>query len=125
MSFISVSRIKISIELKGKGLLEAELVRHLAPVSVGTITRALPLEGRVVRDASYISILTNLSIGAEKQREEFKRGEIAYMIANNTICIFTKDAKVKGLNPIGRVLTNIEVMEKAINGDVIVMSLSL
>ena len=116
----SVSRIKAIIELKGKGSLECEFIRHIAPLTVGSIVRALPLEGRVIIDDKYIGLITNLTLGAEKQREEYRKGEMAYMLANNAICIFKKDSKIKGLNPIGRVINeDLSILEKAEMGDVI------
>lgn len=121
MSISSVSRIKGVIELRDKGVCNCEFVRHSAPVSVGSIIRALPLEGRVIIDENYVGLVTNLSLGAEKQREAFKRGDIGFMVANNAICIFKKDVRVKGFNPLGRILSNMEVLEKAVMGDIMVI----
>ncbi len=121
MSVSSVSRIKGIIELRGKGVCECEFIRHLAPLSVGSIVRALPMEGRVIIDENYVGLVTNLSLGAEKQRDAFKRGDMAFMIVNNAICIFKKDVRVKGFNPIGRILSNIEVLEKASIGDIMII----
>ncbi|MBI5133457.1 MAG: hypothetical protein HZA83_01975, partial [Thaumarchaeota archaeon] len=42
----SVSRTRLMLELKGKGVCECELARHLAPLTVGTLMRSLPVEGR-------------------------------------------------------------------------------
>ncbi len=121
MSTSSVSRIRRVIELRGKGVCQCEFIRHLAPLSVGSILRALPLEGRVIIDDNYVGLVTNLSLGAEKQRDTFKRGDMAFMVANNAICIFKKDARVKGFNPIGRVLSNIEVLDEASMGDIMII----
>ncbi|GIU72800.1 MAG: hypothetical protein KatS3mg003_2279 [Candidatus Nitrosocaldaceae archaeon] len=121
MSAGSVSRIKGIIELRGKGSCECEFIRHLAPLTVGSILRALPLEGRVLVEDEYVGLVTNLSIGAEKQRDSFKRGDIAFMVANNAICIFKKDVSMKGFNPVGRVISNIEVLEKASMGDIMII----
>ncbi len=120
----SVSRIKGLIELKGKGVCECEFIRHLAPLSVGSIVRALPLEGRVIKDDFYVGVILNIALGAEKQKDEFKIKDIGFMVANNVLCIFTKDVKVKGFNSIGRVLSNIEILETASMGDILVIKRS-
>jgi hypothetical protein len=121
MSISSVSRIRGTIELRDKGICECEFIRHLAPLSVGSIVRALPLEGRVIIDDNYVGLVTNLSLGAEKQRDTFKKGDMAFMVANNAICIFKKDVRLKGFNPIGRVLSNIDILEKASMGDIMII----
>ena len=118
----SVSRTKLLLELKGKGTCECELARHLAPHTVGSLLRALPFEGRTHRfEDKFVYFETGLTIGTEKQRTAFKRGELAFMIANGSICIFVKDATSSGLNPIGRVISNIELLETSAPGDVLVL----
>ena len=118
----SVSRIKLLLELKGKGTCECELARHLAPLTVGSLLRTMPVEGRVHRfEDKFVYFETGLTIGTEKQRASFKRGELAFMIANGSICIFVKDASNPGLNPIGRVTSNLELLESSAPGDVLAL----
>lgn len=118
----SVSRTKMLLELKSKGTCECELARHLAPLTVGSLLRAVPVEGRVHRfEDKFVYFETGLSIGTEKQRSSFKRGELAFMISNGSICIFVKDAPGSGLNPIGRVTSNLELIESSGPGDVLVL----
>ncbi len=114
-----MSRTKLLLELKGKGACECELARHLSPLTVGNMLRTLPVEGRAHRfEDKFVYFETGLSIGAEKQRSSFKRGELAFMISNGSICIFIKDAIGSGLNPIGRVISNLELIESSAAGDV-------
>lgn len=117
----SVSRTKLLLELKGKGLCECELVRHLAPLTVGTLLRSTPLEGRVHRfEDKFVYFETGLTIGTEKQRTGFKRGDMAFMIASGSICVFLKDTTATtNMNPIGRVIANIELIESSAPGDVL------
>ncbi|MEM0363950.1 MAG: cyclophilin-like fold protein [Candidatus Nitrosocaldus sp.] len=120
---MSVSRIRLVLEIKGKGRCECELARHLAPLTVGSILRALPIEGRVYRyDGAFIYMETGLTIGREKQRDEFKRGDIGFMVANGALCIFLKDVKGMMFNPLGRVINNIELLEGASAGDVLLLA---
>lgn len=116
----SVSRLRLEIQVSNRGSAFCEVVRHLAPITSGTILKSLPLKDRVHRfreDFAYVE--TGLVIGAEKQRSRFKRGDIAFMISNGSVCIFIKDAAVQPMNPIGTVLSGLEFVEASMPGDVI------
>jgi hypothetical protein len=117
----SVSRTRLVVELKGKGVCECELARHLAPLTVGTLLRSVPVEGRSHWfEDKFVYFETGLTIGTEKQRSEFKRGDMAFMIANGSICIFLKDAMAStSMNPIGRVVSNLELIGTTAAGDVL------
>lgn len=119
----SVSRTRLMLELKGKGVCECEFARHLAPLTVGTLLRALPVEGRAhYFEAKFVYFETGLTIGTEKQRSDFKRGDMAFMISNGSVCIFVKDASAStNMNPIGRVITNLELIESSAPGDVLLL----
>jgi hypothetical protein len=122
MLYVSVSRVRITLEVKGKGVCELELVRHLAPLTVGSILRVLPIESRVYRfNEKFLYFDTPLLIGVEKQRDSFKRGEVGFMVSNNTICIFLKDVHGMRFNPIGRVISNMELLDHVSN-DVVVLA---
>lgn len=119
----SVSRTRLMLELKGKGVCECELARHLAPLTVGTLLRVLPVEGRAhYFEDKFVYFETGLTIGTEKQRSDFKRGDMAFMISNGSVCIFVKDASAStNMNPIGRVITNLELIESSAPGDVLLL----
>jgi hypothetical protein len=118
----SVSRFKLALDVANKGSAEAELVRHLAPVTSNAILKSLPLQDRVHRYADkFVYIETGLVIGAEKQRTQFRRGDVAYLTSNGSICVFVQDATVQPMNPIGVITNNIEVVESSQPGDVMVV----
>ena len=119
----SVSRTRLMLELKGKGVCECELARHLAPLTVGTLMRSLPVEGRAhYFEDKFVYFETGLTIGTEKQRSDFKRGDMAFMISNGSICIFVKDESAStNMNPIGRMITNLELIESSAPGDVLLL----
>jgi hypothetical protein len=118
----SVSRFKLTIEVANKGSTSAELVRHLAPLTSNAILKALPLQDRIHRYADkFVYIETGLVIGAEKQRTQFRRGDLAYLTSNGSICVFVQDATVQPMNPLGVVTGNIEVIESSQPGDVMVV----
>jgi hypothetical protein len=118
----SVSRLKIAIEIQDKGSAWAELVRHLAPLTIGTILKSLPLQDRVHRYADkFIYVETGLVIGLEKHRTQFRRGDIAYLTSNSSICVFVQDAKVQPMNSLGTVTSNLEIIESSRTGDVMII----
>ena len=116
----SVSRLRLIAEIAGRGSAECELVRHLAPVTAGALLKALPVQDRVHRfEDKFVYIETGLIIGAEKQRTQFKRGDVALLSSNGAICFFIKDCAVQGMNPIGKMLSNVEMVEASQAGDVL------
>jgi uncharacterized protein len=119
----SISRLPITLEITNKGFAECEMIRHLSPVSVGMILKRLPLQDRIHKFADkLVYIETGLTIGAEKQKTRFKRGDIAYMTSNGSICIFIKDSSVIPMNPIGIVKSNLEIIEDTRAGDTMILS---
>jgi uncharacterized protein len=119
----SISRLPVTLEITNKGIAECEMIRHLSPVSVGMILKRLPLQDRIHKFADkLVYIETGLTIGAEKQKTRFKRGDMAYMTSNGSICIFIKDSSVIPMNPIGVVKSNLEIIEDTRTGDIMILS---
>jgi uncharacterized protein len=118
----SVSRVPVVIQISDKGMTPSELIRHLSPLCVRMILNSLPIQDRIHKiSESIIYIETNLVIGAEKQKTHFKRGDIAYMTSNSSICIFTKDSVVTPMNHIGMVKSNLELIESTQSGDFMIL----
>jgi uncharacterized protein len=108
------------VSIRGKGEFNIDLYKHLAPITVNSILRALPLNARVtIYPKAMVCILTGLKTGVEKQRLEYAKGEIAFLAANGSLCFFMSAAKSQSpLNPIGKVTSNPELLEKLTAGDV-------
>ncbi len=118
----SVSRLDIAIEIQNKGCASAELVRYLAPLTIGTILKRLPLQDRLHKYVhQFVYIETGLIVGPEKQKTQFHRGDIAYLTSNSSFCVFVQDAKVQPMNSLGRVTSNLEVIESSISGDIMIV----
>ncbi|NHV96642.1 MAG: hypothetical protein HA494_02475 [Thaumarchaeota archaeon] len=118
---ISATRRSIKIEVAGKGLCEGEFHRHKAPLTVGLLLRSLPLSGRAVRyKDEFVYFTTNLVAGLEKPSQTFKKGDIAFLPLNGSICIFLKDCQLnQRMTPLGQVTSGLEVIGSAAAGDVI------
>jgi uncharacterized protein len=118
----SVSRIPVIIQISNKGMAACEMIRHLSPLCVRIILNSLPIQDRIHKISESITYIeTKLTIGAEKQKTHFKRGDIAYMTSNSSICIFTKDSVVTPMNHIGIIKSNLEIIEATQSGDVMTL----
>ena len=119
----TVSRIPLILEISNKGVVECEIIRHLCPITTKLILNGLPLKDRIHKlQRALVYMETGLIIGAEKQRSRFRRGEMAYLTANGSVCIFVKDCPaISTMNPIGIVTSNLRILESAQTGDVIIL----
>ena len=118
----SVSRFNIIIEIVGKGSTTAELVRHLAPLTSNAILKALPLRDRIHKYSDkFAYIETKLVLGAEKQKTQFRRGELAFLPLNGSICLFLQDATVQPMNPLGAIIENVGLFESSHPGDIMLV----
>src|SRR5581483_7954244 len=109
----SVSRVPLVLEIVSKGLMECEIVRHLSPLTVSALLSHLPIRGRIHKmDRDFIYAETGLRLGKEKQRSTFKLGEMAYLSANGSLCIFLKDKVTYCMNPVGLITMNLDIAER-------------
>ena len=104
----SVSRIPIIMEVVGNGKVKCELVRHLSPLTVSNILHSIPITGRLhYLGTKLVYFETGLNMGAEKQRAVFSKGDIGYMTSNGSLCIVLQDLSGIMMNPVGRVLDDL------------------
>jgi hypothetical protein len=96
-----------------------EIIRHLCPITAKTILKGLPLKHRIHKlGGTLVYMETGLTIGAEKQRSRFRRGEMGFLTSNSSVCIFVKDSPaISSMNPIGMVRSNLELVESIHTGD--------
>ena len=116
----SVSKIQVILEIRGKSKLNCELKRHLSPRTVGIISRSLPLEGNAHQITSNIAYFeTSIDSGTDRPRKEFKKGDIAFLPANGSICFFSEDvSSSKTMTPIGKILSDVSSLRDIKSGDV-------
>lgn len=124
MSAGSVSRIEINVEIKGKSQLKCELKRHLAPKTVGSISRSLPLEGNAhTMGNSFVYMETKINVGGERQRTQFKKGDVSFMASTGSICFFINNTEsTKAMTPIGAITSNVDALNNIKSGDVFVIT---
>lgn len=116
-----MSGLHLVVEIKGKAKLNCELKRHLSPKTVGIISRSLPLEGNAhFLGQSIIYFETAIRSGVERQRKEFKKGDVAFLPTGGSICLFVSDAiSTKPMAPIGRISGDVNLLKNAKPGDVV------
>lgn len=120
MSAGSVSKQDLVLTLKGKASLNLELKRHLAPKTVGTIMRSIPIEGNAHMIGTSIAFVdTTIRAGGEKLRTQFKKGDVGFLASNSSICFFMDDiSSTKAMTLIGKVGSNIESLKNVKPGDI-------
>jgi len=121
MSVESVSRKQLILEIKGKEKISCELKRHLSPKTVGAIMRSLPLEGNAhLLGKSIVYFETPIDSGIERPKKDFKKGDVAFLPSEGSICFFTNDASYgKTMTPIGKISENIDYLKSVKSGDVL------
>ena len=120
MSAGSVSKLDFVLSLKGKTVLNLELKRHLAPKTVGGITRSIPIEGNAHMMGNSIAYVdTNIKTGGEKLKTQFKKGDVTFLAANGSICFFIDDVQgTKPMTLVGKITTNLESLRNVKPGDI-------
>jgi len=118
----SVSRIPVEINIEKKGIIKAQLIRHLAPLTISEILKNLPIRGNVYSHIDrFYYLRTNLVLGAEKQKKIFNRGDIAYLPSNGAICFFVAETETSLMNYIGKIISNIDILRKLQSTDILTL----
>jgi len=115
-----ISRIKIKFIIESLGEAEGELVRFLAPRTIDTIVRRLPIEGRaaVWKEEVYFEI--PLKMGEEKAKSTVEEGTIAYWPMSSALCVFYgKSQPYSPVSILGKITTNIDLFKQVKSGSTI------
>ena len=124
MSTGTVSKIDVILEVNGRERIKCQLKRHLSPITVGLITRMLPLEGNVHRmGRSIMYFETGINSGIERKRTDFKKGDIAFLPTEGSICFYMDDiSDGKPMTIIGKIIDDIEKLSGIKSGDTLSLS---
>ena len=101
----TVSRFDVILKINNDVNIPCQLKRHLSPITVGLITRMLPLSGNAHQmGKSIVYFETNLNSGIERKKTDFRRGDIAFLPAEGSVCFYIDDVyDGKPMTPIGRI----------------------
>ena len=101
----TVSKFDLILKINGSENMLCQLKRHLSPVTVGLIMRMLPLSGNVHQmGKSIVYFETNINSGIERKKTDFKKGDIAFLPIEGSICFYIDDvSNGKPMTPIGTI----------------------
>lgn len=112
-----ISRIKIKFTIEGLGKAEGELVRFLAPRTVGMIVRKLPMEGRAALWKEEVYFETPIKMGEEKAKATVEKGTIAFWPMGSAICVFYGETQpYSPVNVLGKITKNLELFGRVKSG---------
>ena len=112
-----ISRIKIKFTVEGLGEAEGELVRFLAPRTVGMIVRKLPMEGRAALWKDEVYFETPIKMGEEKAKATVEKGTIAFWPMGSAICVFYGESQpYSPVSILGEITENLEVFSRVKSG---------
>lgn len=113
----SITRIPIKFTIENIGGAEGELIRHLAPRTVDTITKTLPIVGRAALWKEEVYFEIPVKMGDEKAKPRVEKGTIAFWPMGNALCIFFGNSQpYSPVNIIGKVTKNLEAFAEAKSG---------
>nr|AIE92079.1 hypothetical protein [uncultured marine thaumarchaeote AD1000_19_G10] len=120
----TVSKIDVILEVNGRERIKCQLKRHLSPITVGLITRMLPLEGNVHQfGRSIMYFETGINSGIERKRTNFKKGDIAFLPTEGSICFYMDDiSDGKPMTIIGKIIDDTEKLNGIKSSDILSLS---
>ncbi|MEM3464622.1 MAG: cyclophilin-like fold protein [Candidatus Bathyarchaeia archaeon] len=112
-----ISRVKIKFVIEELGEAEGELVRFLAPRTVDTVVRKLPIEGRAALWKEEVYFETPIKMGEEKPKSTVEKGTIAFWPMGNALCIFYGESQpYSPVNVLGKITKNLELFRQVKSG---------
>ena len=120
----TVSKVDVTLEINGNAKISCQLKRHLSPITVGLITRMLPLKGNAHQmGQSVVYFETKINSGIERKRTDFKKGDIAFLPTEGSICFYMDDVfGGKLMTIIGKITDGVEKLKAVKSSDVLSLS---
>jgi hypothetical protein len=119
-----ISRVKVKFVIEGLGEAEGELVRFMAPRSVDTIVRKLPVEGRAALWKEEVYFEIPVKMGEEKAKATVETGAIAFWPMGSALCIFHGTSQpYSPVSVLGKVTRNLELFKQVKSGATIKVEL--
>jgi hypothetical protein len=112
-----VSRVKVKFLIEGLGQAEGELVRFLAPRTIDSIIRKLPVEGRAALWKEEVYFEIPIKMGEEKAKSTVEKGTIAFWPMGSALCIFYgKSQPYSQVNVLGKITDNLDLFRQVKSG---------
>jgi hypothetical protein len=112
-----VTRYKIRLTAESYGEAEGELVRFQSPMTVDSLAKALPFEGRAAKWREELYFETPVKLGAEKPRPKVEVGTIAYWPMSSAMCVFYGPTDpYSPVNIVGKIVSNLEMFRTVKSG---------
>jgi hypothetical protein len=119
-----ISRVKIKFLIERLGEAEGELVRFLAPRTVDTLVRKLPVEGRAALWKEEVYFEIPVKIGEEKAKATVDTGTIAFWPMGSALCVFYGQSQpYSPVNILGKITENLELFKQVKSGTTIKVEL--
>ena len=113
----AISRIKVKFLIEGLGEAEGELVRFMAPRTVDTLVRKLPLEGRAALWKEEVYFEIAVKMGEEKARPTVENGTLAFWPMGSALCIFYGESQpYSPVSILGKITKNLEIFRQVKSG---------
>ena len=119
-----VSKVDATLEINENVKISCQLKRHLSPITVGLITRMLPLKGNAHQmGKSVVYFETKINSGIERKRTDFKKGDIAFLPTEGCICFYLDDIfDGKQMTIIGKMIDDVDKLKTVKPSDVLSLS---
>jgi hypothetical protein len=112
-----ISRVKIKFMIEGLGEAEGELIRFMAPRTVDTIVRKLPVEGRAALWKEEVYFEISVKMGEEKAKATVETGTIAFWPMGSALCIFYGQSQpYSPVSILGKITENLELFKQVKSG---------
>ena len=119
-----ISRVKVRFVVEGSGEAEGEFVRFMAPRTVDTIVRKLPVEGRAALWKEEVYFEIPIKMGEEKARATVETGAVAFWPMGGAICVFFGQSQpYSPVSVLGKVTRNLELFKQVKSGATIKVEL--
>ena len=119
-----ISRVKVKFVIEELGEAEGELVRFLAPRTIDTIVRRLPVEGRAALWKEEVYFEIPVKIGEEKAKPTVETGTITFWPMGSALCVFYGQSQpYSQVNILGKVTKNLKLFEQVKSGATIKVEL--
>ena len=121
----NISRIKLKFIIEGLGEAEGEIMRFLAPRTIDTIVRKLPVEGRAALWKEEVYFEIPVKIGEEKAKPSVETGAIAFWPMGSALCVFYGQSQpYSSVNILGKITKNLELFKQVKSGATIKVELT-